>query len=350
MSMKFKHIAYAALLILSSQQTSFPVAAADAPAVSTGTPPSATQPEVAKTPAALQGSNAPKAPDISQDAKSPATAKPPETSQDFAAPTTDEPKASETFLNQTIVTVNGQPITGHMFRTYLEYRMRKMSNTQMSPQSNNMAINELITIVLVSQAAIANNFDTRPQVVAMLNLQRSQLLYEELLREKLANAAISEDALQQAYKKEYGTPSNEYKAAHILVKSEDEAKAIIAQLAQGGDFAALAKKHSTDSTAEQGGDLGWFDAAQMVKPFADALVALKPKTTTTVPVQTQFGWHVIKLEEQRPKPVPTFESVRPDLLAEEQRRVLTEYLRELHKNATIEMNAAFGRPAEVEAN
>ena len=118
-------------------------------------------------------------------------------------------------------------------------------------------------------------------------------------------------------------PTDQYQAAHILVKTEDEAKAIIAELDKGGDFAAIAKEKSLDTgSAAKGGDLGFFDPSQMVKPFADAVIAMTVGTYTKTPVQSQFGWHVIKLEATRKTPAPTYEQVATaDPPADDQRAV-----------------------------
>ena len=109
------------------------------------------------------------------------------------------------------------------------------------------------------------------------------------------------------------TGEEEVHASHILVANEDEAKQIIADLNQGGDFAALAKQHSTDPAAQQGGDLGFFKKADMVPEFAETAFALKAGEVAQSPVHTQFGWHVIKVIERRVAPAPTFEQARDEI-------------------------------------
>jgi peptidyl-prolyl cis-trans isomerase C len=254
-------------------------------------------------------------------------------------PATTQPPAEEDFRDRVLVKVNGQPITGGMFGTYLASRMQKTPSIKGSPQLHRMVLNDLINLMLLAQIAQNDHLEALPQVAIALDLQRKELLSQVVLQEQLGKLAPSEESLRQAYAERYATPSQEYKAAHILVKTEDEAKAIIVSLGQGAEFAALAREKSIDSNASQGGSLGWFDPAQMVKTFSDALAIMAVGATSTTPVKTQFGWHVIKLEEKRTKTPPTYDAIRPTLLAQAQRQALTGYLSQLRSQANIEVNA-----------
>ena len=137
----------------------------------------------------------------------------------------------------------------------------------------------------------------------------------------LAEAEPSEADLKAAYDKAFGAsvaPKTEYNAAHILVATEDEAKAIVTQLEGGADFGTIAEEKSSDNSSANKGDLGWFTPDQMVEPFANAVVALE-KGQVSAPVQSQFGWHVIKLLDERTQAAPAFDEVR-DQLATQVRR------------------------------
>ena len=250
------------------------------------------------------------------------------------------PVTPQEALRQTLVTVNGQPITGQMFGIYLTERLQKMPGVKPSPQIQNQLINELINIMLLAQVARNDHLDSRPDVAVALELQHTEFLSRLALQEQAGKVTLSEDDLKKAYDTKYGAPTEEYKAAHILVKSEEEAKSILAELDQGGDFALLAKEHSIDSSAKKGGDLGWFRASQMVKPFSAAVAALEIGTMTQAPVKTQFGWHLIKLEDKRTTPPPAFASVRQNLLMGAQRKALSEYVAQLRTQAKIEINEA----------
>lgn len=243
----------------------------------------------------------------------------------------------ETFRKRILVKVNGQPITGGMFGAYLTGRMQKNPRIKSSPQLQRIVLNDLVNLVLLAQIAQNNNLEDRPQVATALDLQRKELLSQIALQEHLKQNIPSEDSLKQEYAELYAAPTHQYKAAHILVKTEAEAKTIITKLGQGIEFAALAKKESIDSNADQGGSLGWFDPSQMVKKFADAVVAMEIGATSTTPIKTQFGWHIIKLEDKRTQPPPTYEAVRPTILEQAQRRTLTNYLNQLRSQAQIEI-------------
>lgn len=254
------------------------------------------------------------------------------------------PKEQEDFEAKVLATVDGQPITGGMLGAYLAGRTSKMRNAKPPLQMQSMALQNLISIHLLAKAAHEAGIDTRPGVAMSLKLQQDQLLAQMLLQERASANTPSEEALQQAYTAKYAQQNQEYKACHVLVKTEDEAKKIIEQLSKGTDFAAIAKEKSIDPSANKGGDLGWFEASQMVKPFADAVATMKVGTTSTVPVQSQFGWHVIKLEDKRATTPPEFNSVRSRLLSELQRTALTEYVEKLRDNAKIEMKEVVEQP------
>ncbi len=249
-------------------------------------------------------------------------------------PTVDE------IRSQTLVTVNDQSVTGEMFGIYLNDRMQKAPGAKNTAQFQNQAINELINIMLLAQSATNAGLDKRQDVATALTMQRDQLLSRLALQEYAVNNEPTDEELKKSFEERYAKQEEgeEYKARHILVKNEEEAKTLIAQLNGGADFAELAKEHSTGPTGKNGGDLGWFDAGQMVKPFSDATKDLEPGKISQTPVETQFGWHVIRLEEKRVKQPPTFESMRQKLLAEAQRKNLADYVNQLRGQAQIDIN------------
>jgi len=131
----------------------------------------------------------------------------------------------------------------------------------------------------------------------------------------------------------------ELKARHILVKEKTQAEQIITELDLGGDFAKLAEKHSTDAgSAKKGGELGWFRPQQMVAEFSNAALLLDKGKYTKVPVQSQFGWHIIKLEDSRDVAPPTFEQVKPKLAQALKQKRVAEYIQSLEKKADIKVN------------
>jgi peptidyl-prolyl cis-trans isomerase C len=148
---------------------------------------------------------------------------------------------------------------------------------------------------------------------------------------------VSDDEVKAAYDSEVANMPKEYKARHILVEKKEAADAIIKELQAGGDFAKIAKAQSKDpGSAAKGGDLGWFSAQTMVKPFAEALAKLEKGKMTTEPVQTQYGFHVIQLEDVRAPSAPAFEEVKEQVQMFAQRKKLQAYLDDLRKTAKIQ--------------
>lgn len=251
------------------------------------------------------------------------------------------------FDNKVLATVNDEPITGGMLSAYLSGRTSRMRGMKKPPpQMQNAALNNLISVVLLAKAAREAGLDTRPGMVTSLKLYSDQMLAQTLLQEQASAHTPSEEALKKAYDEKYASSRQEYKAAHILVKTEEEAKQVIEQLGKGTDFAVVAKEKSIDPTSNKGGDLGWFDASQMVKPFSDAVAAMKKGDVSTQPVKSQFGWHVIRLDETRTATPPEFNSVKSQLQSELQRKALMDYVEQLRNKAKIEMKAPIAEPKQ----
>jgi peptidyl-prolyl cis-trans isomerase C len=173
--------------------------------------------------------------------------------------------------------------------------------------------------------------------VVALNLlnQRRAIVADAYLRREVSARATPE-AVETLYNERYvnAPPQQEIHAGHILVETEEKATELKAQLDGGADFAALAAEHGTDGTASKGGDLGWFVQADMVPEFADAAFAMEPGTISS-PVQTPFGWHLIKLEERRDRPTPALVEVQEALLGEVIQQAQLAILEELRSQATI---------------
>jgi len=240
-----------------------------------------------------------------------------------------------------LLTVNGQDVTKAMYGLYFQDRMRGVPEAQTSPQMQMSVLNELSNILLVAQDARKKGMDQREEVAATLELLKAKLLTQTAIQEYAKEHQPSENQIKTYYEAEYaGKTGKEYKARHILVKEEETAKDLIGQLDKGGDFAELAKQHSTGPTGKSGGDLGWFEAKQMVKPFSDAVVAMEKGSYTKAPVKTQFGWHVIQLEDARETQPPALESVRGEIINGLQQKSLAEYMQGLREQSKIVFNEA----------
>jgi peptidyl-prolyl cis-trans isomerase C len=208
---------------------------------------------------------------------------------------------------------------------------------QMPPeQKRDYLVTYLTDVVIVSQAAEKQKLGDRDEVKRRLAFDHNRVLMEAMLTDT-AKAALTDEAMHKVYDEAVKQMSNEEEvhARHILVASEDEAKAIEDQLKKGADFAALAKEKSKDPGAADGGDLGYFTKDQMVPEFADAAFKLE-KGQISDPVHTQFGWHVIKVEDKRTKPTPTFDQVKAQLANYVEHKAQAEMVDALRKTATIE--------------
>jgi peptidyl-prolyl cis-trans isomerase C len=242
-------------------------------------------------------------------------------------------------------TVNGKPIK----QSLVDYIIRDATarGQKVDEDTRSIIVSRLISNEVVIQEAQKAGYDKQPDYLAREELTRRELLVNSYLQDYLKKNPIDDTALKAEYdrfKAQMG--DKEFKASHILVKTEQEAKDVIAQLAKGGDFARIAREKSLDpGSKEKGGDLGWFPPAAMVKPFSDAVSKLQKGLYTTMPVQTQFGWHIIKLEDIRDAQPPTFDKVKEDLRNNMQKQQLAKLVGDLQAKAKIVNNTAPSTPA-----
>ncbi|MBW9265899.1 MAG: peptidylprolyl isomerase [Candidatus Thiodiazotropha sp. (ex. Lucinisca nassula)] len=247
---------------------------------------------------------------------------------------------------ETLLTVNGEAITRTMYSLYFQDRMRNVPDAQNSPEMQMSVLNELSNIVIVAQDAEKQGILKRPEVAASVDLLKAKLLTQIAIQDFAGSHEPSEEDIQKAYQEDYaGQSGNEYKARHILVKEQDEATALIEKLDGGADFAELAVEHSTGPTGKNGGDLGWFDVAQMVKPFGDALKTLEKGKYSAAPVETQFGWHVILLEDTRVSEAPSLDSVKGKIVNKLKQVALSDYMQGLRDSSKLVFNEKNAKPA-----
>ena len=207
----------------------------------------------------------------------------------------------------------------------------------MSPdQKRDYLITYLADVIVLAQAAQQQKLADRDDVKRRLDFDHNRVLMEALLQDT-GKAAVSDEAMHKVYDEavKQAAPEQEVHARHILVATEAEAKEIIAELKKGADFATLAKQKSKDPGAAEGGDLGFFTKDQMVPEFSEVAFKLD-KGQISDPVHTQFGWHVILVEDKRTKPTPTFEEVKPQLANYVAHRAQAELVDKLRAAANIE--------------
>ncbi|MDH4286952.1 MAG: peptidyl-prolyl cis-trans isomerase [Gallionella sp.] len=209
-----------------------------------------------------------------------------------------------------------------------------------SPELRKAVREDMINLEVLSQEAVKLGLDKNSEVIQQTEIARQSVLAGAFVQDHSKKNPISDDNLKQEYDKlKANLGKNEYNARHILVDTEAEAKAIIAQLDKGkkGTFEKLAKEKSKDSgSAERGGSLNWAVPNNFVAPFANALTSLKKGAYTKEPVQTQFGWHVIKLDDVRDLNVPPFDDVKSQIQQRLQQQSIQELINDLRSKAKIE--------------
>ena len=249
----------------------------------------------------------------------------------MAMPAQAQDQAEEMELDTVVATVNGEDITlGHMLmvRTTLPEQYQQLGDD---------VLWDGILDQLVRQAALAqdeNAVETKRVTLAIDN-ERRALLAGEVVK-AIAEDAVTDEAVQAAYDADYTGEDmgKEFNASHILVETEEEAQALVEELNGGADFAELAREKSTGPSGPNGGELGWFSAGMMVKPFEDAVKGMEPGAVSD-PVQTQFGWHVIKLNESRAKEAPALDEVRGEIEMSLQQQAVEKYIDETLASAEV---------------
>lgn len=198
--------------------------------------------------------------------------------------------------------------------------------------------NALIEREIIAQEALRRGLDKTSDARAQLELSRQQVLIDTYVRDYVGTHPVSDEALQKDYENvKAHLGDREYKARHILVASEAEANDLITQIRKGASFEKLANEKSRDPGSKaRGGELDWNIAANYLKPFADALVKLKKGQMTSTPVQTQAGWHIIRLDDERPFKAPTFEQLKPRLQQNAQQQLVQKAIAELRAKAKVE--------------
>jgi peptidyl-prolyl cis-trans isomerase C len=251
---------------------------------------------------------------------------------------------AETEGKVVIATVNGEKI----YRSELEE-----AYSQLPPQAQQMGmktvyplllermVNERLIGAAASKAIPADDPEVEKQMADLRKRVVMQVYVQRQIDEKL-----TDDYLKQRYDewKKANPAQPEVHARHILVDSEEKAKEVLAELEKGKDFAEAAKEHSTGPSGPNGGDLGYFTHDQMVKPFADAAFAMKPGEVSSAPVKTDFGWHIIKVEDRREKAQPSFDEMRDQLSKEATQDIAADMMAGLRDGAEIETFDIDGNP------
>lgn len=249
------------------------------------------------------------------------------------------PEAADPLGTESVAVVDSRPVPLSLLEEF-SLAATQTEASALTAEQREQLVDQLVTLRILANAAEDGGLHMRRDVAAELELQRLQLLARTLTEGHRDENRPTEAELRAAY--EENLPrylATQHKARHILVESREAAESIIDDLDAGADFAELAMEHSTGPTGPRGGDLGWFSADSMVPPFAEAVRSAEVGVHMPVPVETQFGWHVILVEDVREQQAPGLEAVREELVTLVERRKLDEYVRGLREGAEVETSA-----------
>ncbi len=230
--------------------------------------------------------------------------------------------------------VNGQAIPQYVYDAFMAEQ--KAQGAPDSAELQNAVKEELVRREILTQEAKKKGLDKKADIQGQMELAKQAVLIRAFLSDYVRANPISDDKLKKEYdaiKSQLG--STEYKARHILVEKEEDAKAIIAKLNKGEKFADLAKQSKDPGSKDNGGELGWSSPSSYVKPFADALTKLKKGEYTKDPVKSDFGYHVIQLDDSRPLNPPPFEQVKPQLQQRAGQQLVEQLVKDLRAKAKI---------------
>lgn len=244
----------------------------------------------------------------------------------------DATAPSDPVAGEVVARVNGQPITRAELMTYAG-----MDDDPGIPGEGGL-LDELVSLELMRQEARARGIDREEETRRILRMIETNLLASRLIERVTSELELTRADLRDEYQRQIELlRGTEYRARHILVDDAAGARELVERLDQGADFAELAEAYSIDpGSAASGGDLGWFAPEQMVPAFSEATIALAPGETTAEPVESRFGWHIIRLEDTREAEVPEFDAVRRELVEILETRAIRDFIEQLRADATID--------------
>lgn len=248
----------------------------------------------------------------------------------------DKAKPNDASAGKAVVAnVNGTDITQDILTNYLAVVARGQDKQKTDPRS---ALDDLVATELALQAAAKTDILERADVQQRIKDFTRNVLLTTWTKEKVEGFKVSDEDLKKSYDDRIKKDANdEFKARHILLKTEEAATAVIKELAEGGDFVKLAESKSTGPSASNGGDLGWFKSNTMVPEFANAVKLMKKGETSAKPVKTNFGFHIIKLEDLRPAKLPPMATVKPQLQRMIAQQKMMAYMEKMKESADIKI-------------
>lgn len=239
--------------------------------------------------------------------------------------------------------VNDVPIDPAVFDAYVA-AIEQRTQTKVNAEQRNTLLDQFIVMRLASDQAAKKGLDKTPEIEAQLQLGRMNLLSEAVLKNYIEQRPNTEAELKAEYDLQVATMGRQYRVRQIVVESKAVADDLITQLLRGADFAKLAEKESQDGTAKQGGDMGWISLNSTLPEFRGPLASLERGKFTNEPVQSPYGWHILKLEDYRTPAPPTFDQARERVDELVRQKKLIAYMEELRKGAKIQKRDAASAP------
>ena len=261
----------------------------------------------------------------------------------------DQPAAvAQTEGEVVIGTVNGENIyRGELEEAYAQLppQAQQMGMDVIYPMLLERMVDEKLISIAAAQAIQADDPEVEKQVAVL-----RQRIVMQIYFDREIDAKLTDEVLEQRYDqwKEANPAASEVHARHILLETEEKAKEVLAEVQGGKDFVEAAKEHSTGPSGADGGDLGFFTRDQMVKPFADAAFAMEPGQVSSEPIKTDFGWHIIKVEDRREQPQPSFDELRDQLTQEATQEIAADMMAALREGAEVETFDIDGNPLPAE--
>lgn len=243
---------------------------------------------------------------------------------------------SASVFAQNVATVNGKAIPKSRADAFIEELVKQ--GQQDTPQLQSLVRQELIDREILVQEAERRGLSRKNDIQFQISNARQEVLINALVQDQLAKSPVTDADVKAEYDRlTKGNAGKEFRARHVLVETENEAVAVIEQLKKGARFDEIAKKQSKDpGSAAQGGDLDWADANSFVEPFSKAVAALEKGKFTQAPVQTQFGWHVIRLDDVRTAQPPAFDQVKDQIVEVLRRKKLQDFQQQLKAKAKVQ--------------
>lgn len=252
-----------------------------------------------------------------------------------ADPAPAKPAAKSGTSAKTLISVNGKAVPQYRADTLMSAQVAQ--GQAPSDELRKTVLEELVRREIISQEAVKRGFEKKLDIQAQIELSRQGVLIGAYLNDY----AKANPPTDEALKKEYdgirsALGDKEYKARHILVEKEEDAKGLIEKLKKGEKFEDLAKQSKDPGSKDRGGDLGWANRANYVKPFSEAMVKLEKGKYTEAPVKSDFGWHVIMLDDVRELKAPPFDDIKPQLVQRLQQRTVEKHIMDLRAKAKVE--------------